>query len=97
MLTGQMIGNLGRDPEMKYFESGAAVAKCSIAVETGYDRDSRQKITEWVKLEFWGKQAETIANYCRKGSKIMVAGELSIERWNSLVGAGESSDGMPFA
>lgn len=74
-----LIGRLGRDPEMKYFESGSVVAKATLAVDKGRKNDSEPY---WFATETWGKTAETVANYVRKGSLIGVSGQLKFDHWN---------------
>lgn len=68
-------GNLGRDPEIRYFEDGKMVANFSIAVE------SRKGQTLWIAVKVWGKMAQVIADYVRKGSRLIVSGELQEETW----------------
>lgn len=69
-------GNVGRDPEIRYLENGNAIANFSIAVEGRKDSP-----TIWMPVKVWGKQASVIADYVRKGSKIIVSGELRQESW----------------
>jgi len=68
-------GNVGRDPELRYFDDGKTVANFSIAVE-----DYKGE-TMWVSVKVWGKPAQTIADYVRKGSQLIVSGELQQETW----------------
>lgn len=70
-----LIGNLGADPELRYFESGSVKAKLSIA------RRISAEVTDWVPVELWGKAAEIAANYTKKGSKIEIKGSLKQETW----------------
>ena len=72
-----LVGRAGRDPEVKYFESGTMVANLSLAVN-GRGRDAD---TEWFNLEIWGKQAQVAADYVRKGSLIGVYGSVKTEKW----------------
>lgn len=72
-----LVGRVGRDPEVKYFETGKVVAKFSLAV----NRRSGDKKTDWFDLELWDKTAETAANYVKKGSLIGIDAELKFERW----------------
>lgn len=65
-----LIGNLGRDPEMKYFESGKVKASFSIGVTR------TKELTDWFNIECWGKTAETAGEYLRKGSKTGVVGSI---------------------
>lgn len=69
-------GNVGRDPEARYFEDGKMVANFSIAVE-GRKKDE----TLWLTVKIWNKPAQTILDYVKKGSKIIVSGELQQETW----------------
>ena len=74
-----LIGNLGRDPEIRYSQQGTAVVKFSIATsETWTDRNTgnRQEKTEWHNIVVFGKQAETCEKYLSKGSKIFIEGKL---------------------
>lgn len=71
-----LIGNLGGDPDVKYFESGSVNAKFSLAV-----RKSKNDDPDWFNCVAWGKTAETIANYLRKGSKVAIDGSLGEESW----------------
>lgn len=75
----QIIGTLGRDPEMKYLPSGSAVISVSVATDESYnDKNSGQKVerTEWHRLTAFGKLAEIIAQYLKKGSKAYFEGKL---------------------
>lgn len=74
--TLAISGNVGRDPEVKYFESSKVKASFSVAVQ-GYSKDE----TNWVNIEAWGKTAEFVGNYVRKGSLVLVSGRLKEERW----------------
>jgi single-strand DNA-binding protein len=70
-------GRAGRDPEMKFFESGSAIAQFTIAVY-GWKRDSEPL---WLNLKIWGKLAQVAADYVKKGSQIAVSGQLENESW----------------
>lgn len=71
-----LIGNLGRDPEMRYTQNGKAVATFSMAV-TGGAKDT----TEWVQITAWEKTAELCAEYLAKGRRVYVEGRLHTETW----------------
>lgn len=71
-------GNVGRDPEMRYFESGNCLATFSLPIEGRRDGE-----TFWLNVKVWGKQATVIADYVKKGSRIIVNGELEFESWES--------------
>jgi single-strand DNA-binding protein len=68
-----LIGTLGRDPELRYANSGTAIANLTIAVNDGYG-DNRK--TYWFYVTCFGKTAESVEHYTRKGSKIAVSGKL---------------------
>ena len=71
-----LVGRIGADPDVKYFESGSVKAGLSLAT-----RRINSENPDWFSLEFWGKNAETVANYVRKGSLIGVKGSLKFETW----------------
>ena len=73
-----LTGNFGQDPEIRYFESGNTLAEFSLAVNS---RKGGEKITDWYNCKAWGKAAEVIADYCRKGSKVALTGQLKKETW----------------
>jgi single-strand DNA-binding protein len=72
------VGNLGRDPEMRYTPSGQAVTDFSVAVNDNYTSSSGEKVkrTIWIRVSTWGKQAETCNQYLKKGKKVLVEGRL---------------------
>ncbi|KGF72408.1 single-stranded DNA-binding protein [Neosynechococcus sphagnicola sy1] len=73
-----LVGRVGGDPDVKYFESGSVVCNLTLAV----NRQSRNnEQPDWFNLELWGKQAEVAANYVRKGSQIGISGALKFEHW----------------
>jgi len=74
----QLIGNLGKDPELKYTPSGVAVATFSIATsEQWKDQDgNQQEKTEWHNIVAWRKLAEIVGEYMKKGKKVYVEGKL---------------------
>lgn len=71
-----LIGNLGGDPDVKYFESGKVKVRFGLAV-----RNPRSEKPFWFDVEIWEKPAEVVANYCRKGYQIGITGQLKIENW----------------
>lgn len=70
-------GRAGRDPEVRYLESGSVVANLTLAVD-GWKRDAEPL---WLPLTIWGKTAQVAADYVRKGSQIAVSGQLQNESW----------------
>jgi len=73
-----LVGRAGRDPEMKYFESGSV--KCSLTLAVNR-RSKRTDEPDWFDLEIWGKTAEVAGNYVRKGSLIGVKGAVKFDHW----------------
>lgn len=85
-----LIGNLGQDPEVRYTPNGSAVCNLSLATtETWKDRDSgdRQEKTEWHRLVFFGRLAEIVGEYLRKGASIYAEGRLQTRKWQDQTGA----------
>ena len=83
-----LIGNLGRDPELRYTPQGDAVCDFSIAVNDR-KRDKAgewQDITTWFKVTFWRKQAENASKYLTKGRQVYVEGRLQMEEWTDRDG-----------
>ncbi|NIS79571.1 MAG: single-stranded DNA-binding protein [Anaerolineales bacterium] len=73
-----LVGNLGRDPEMRYTPSGQAVCNLNIATNRTWSRDGeQQKETAWFRVTVWGRQAETVHQYLRKGRTVLVEGRLN--------------------
>lgn len=72
-----LVGRVGADPEVRYFDSGKVVCNFTLAVE----RPTRDDQPDWFRLELWNKTAEIAANYVRKGSLIGVTGYLKIDVW----------------
>jgi single-strand DNA-binding protein len=83
-----IIGNLGRDPEMRYTPSGQAVTQFTVATNRNY-RDQQgewQKETEWFRVVVWGQQAERAAENLRKGNKVYVEGRIQTRQWEDQSG-----------
>ncbi len=78
-----LIGNLGRDPEMRATKSGVAVANLSLATNRRWkDRDGeRQEQTEWHNVVCFGRQAEVAGQYLRKGRQVYVEGRIQTRSW----------------
>jgi single-strand DNA-binding protein len=73
-----LVGRVGGDPDVKYFESGTVLCKLTLAVNR-ISKNSDQP--DWFNLEIWGKTAQIAADYVRKGAQIGVTGSLKFERW----------------
>jgi single-strand DNA-binding protein len=74
-----IVGNLGRDPEMRYTPAGQAVTNFSVATSRQYTGSDGNQVKEtiWFRVSAWGKQAETCNQYLKKGSKVLVEGRLT--------------------
>lgn len=83
-----IIGNLGRDPEMRYTPSGQAVTQFTVAVNRNFKgQDGEwQEETEWFRVVAWGPTGERAAEYLRKGNKVYVEGRLQTRQWEGQDG-----------
>ena len=83
-----LVGNLGRDAELRYTPGGAAVATLNLATtEVWNDKGGqRQEKTEWHRVILWGKQAESLQEYLTKGKQIYVEGRLQTRQWDDKDG-----------
>jgi single-strand DNA-binding protein len=83
-----LVGNLGRDPELRYTPQGTPV--CSFTVATNEKRKDKageaQDHTTWFRVTLWGRQAETASQYLTKGRPIYVEGRLRLEEWSDRDG-----------
>ena len=76
-----IVGNVGRDPEMRYTPSGQAVTSFSVATNRQYTNNNAETIKEtiWFRVSAWGKTGETCNQYLKKGSKVLVEGRLTAD------------------
>lgn len=83
-----LVGHLGRDPELRYTPSGAAVANFTLATNEAWTDKSgeKQERTEWHRIVVWGKQAEIAGEYLTKGKQVFVEGSLQTREWNDRDG-----------
>jgi single-strand DNA-binding protein len=88
-----LVGNLGRDAELRYTPGGAAVSKFSLATtEVWNDKQGqRQERTEWHNIDLWGKQAESLNEYLRKGKQVYIEGRLQTDEYTDKEGAKRKS------
>jgi single-strand DNA-binding protein len=72
---------LGRDPEMRYLPSGQAVTNINVATNRVYTDSNGQRVTEtiWFRVSVWGARGETVNQYLKKGSKVLVEGRLNAD------------------
>ena len=75
--TINLVGRAGREPDVRYFQSGSTVANFTLAV----NRISRGDEPDWFNLEIWGKQAQIAADYVKKGSLVGITGSFKIDSW----------------
>src|SRR6186997_447322 len=83
-----LVGNLGRDCELRYTPGGAAVATLNMATTEVWNDKSgqRQEKTEWHRVVLWGKSAESLSEYLTKGKQIYVEGRLQTRQWDDKDG-----------
>lgn len=84
-----ILGNVGRDPEVKYAASGSAIVNVSVATSRKWKSQDGEKHeeTEWHRITFFGKSAEIIGEYVRKGNRLFVTGYLKTRKWQDKDGA----------
>lgn len=81
-----MIGRLTKDPELRYTQSGKAVATLRLAVDRGTTNPQGEKETDFIDVVVWERQAETVANYLQKGRLVAVQGRLQIRQYETQEG-----------
>jgi len=79
-----LVGCLGRDPELKYFDSGSVVGNFSIAVNR--PKKDGESVADWFDCKAWGKTAEFLGNYIKKGYRVSIVGRLEQEKWEGKDG-----------
>ena len=84
-----LIGRLGKDPELRYTQSGQAVANFNMATDESYRGQDGNMVerTEWHRVVVWGRQAETACNYLHKGSLVYLEGSLQTRKWQAQDGS----------
>ena len=94
-----IVGNLGRDPEMRYTPNGSAVTSLNVASNRAYTDGSGQRVKEttWFRVSVWGKQAENVNNYLQKGSMVLIEGELRPDKETGNPRVFTRNDGTPGA
>mgnify|MGYP001604000504 CR=1 FL=1 len=94
-----VVGNLGRDPEMRYTPSGQAVTNLNVATNRQYTGQDGQPVKEtiWFKVSVWGKSAEACNQYLSKGSKVLVEGRLNADKQTGGPRVWNRQDGTPGA
>jgi single-strand DNA-binding protein len=94
-----IVGNLGREPEMRYTPSGQAVTSFSVASSRQYTSNNGQQVKEtiWFRISAWGKLAETCNTYLHKGSRVLVEGRLTPDQATGGPRVWNRQDGTPSA
>lgn len=83
-----LIGNLGSDPEVRYLETGSAVAKFSIATTEAYNNKNGERVehTEWHRIELWEGLAKVAEKYLKKGNQVYIEGRIRTDSWTDKEG-----------
>ena len=83
-----LIGNIGKDPDIRHMPNGDAVANIGLATTESWKDKSgeKQEKTEWHKVAFFGKLAEIVGEYCKKGSAIYIEGRIQTRKWQDKEG-----------
>ena len=94
-----LVGNLGKDPEMRYTPSGKPVTSFSVATSHQYTNNNGETVKEtvWFRVTTWGKQAEVCNQYLKKGSKVLVEGRLTSDPATGGPRVWSGQDGAPRA
>lgn len=79
-----IVGRAGKDPEIKYFESGSVKANFTLAVNRFAGKDNRE--TDWFNIDTWGRTAEVVGEYLKKGREVAVSGRLAVRYYNDDAG-----------
>lgn len=84
-----IIGNLGKDPELRYTSSGTAVARFSVATSESWNNkqtNTKEERTEWHNIVVWGKMAELCGEYLKKGRSVFIEGRIQTRSWDDKEG-----------
>jgi single-strand DNA-binding protein len=94
-----IVGNLGRDPEMRYTPSGQPVTNFSVAINRQYTNGNGQPVKDviWFRVSAWGKQAEVCSQFLKKGAKVLVEGRLEYDAQTGGPKIWEGQDGSAHA
>jgi single-strand DNA-binding protein len=82
--NASLVGRLGQDPEIRYFDSGSVKARFSLAVDRLGSKENKQ--TDWFTIEAWGKLAEFAGEWLKKGTMVSVQGDIEINSWQDQTG-----------
>jgi len=85
MNSAVIVGRVGQDPEVKYFESGKVKTNFSIAVNR-WDPKTKSEVADWFSVDVWDKQAEFAGEYVKKGRLVAVDGRIAVSKWSDATG-----------
>lgn len=85
MNSAVIVGRVGQDPEVKYFESGKVKTNFSLAVNR-WDAKTKSEVADWFSVDVWDKQAEFAGEYVKKGRLVAVDGRIAINKWTDATG-----------
>ena len=86
MNTAVIVGRVGKDPDIKYFESGKIKTSFSVAVNR-WDSKTKSEVTDWFNIDVWDKQAEFAGEYVKKGRLVAVEGRIQINTYTDATGS----------
>lgn len=86
MNTAVIVGRVGKDPDIKYFESGKIKTSFSVAVNR-WDSKTKSEVTDWFNIDVWDKQAEFAGEYVKKGRLVAVDGRIQINTYTDATGS----------
>ncbi|MEC7646236.1 MAG: single-stranded DNA-binding protein [Bacteroidota bacterium] len=83
-----LVGNLGKDPEVKYLDNGVAVANFSLATTESYKNKQGERVnqTEWHNIVLWRGLAEVVEKYLKKGASVYIEGKIKTRKWEDKEG-----------
>lgn len=88
MNTATVVGRVGRDAEIRYFESGKVKATFSLAVNR-WDSKTKSEVTDWFNIDVWDKLAEFAGEYIKKGMQVVVDGRIGQNKWTDKATGGD--------
>ena len=88
MNTVVIVGRVGRDAEIRYFESGKVKANFSVAVNR-WDTKTKAEVTDWYNIDVWDKQAEFAGEYVKKGIQVAIDGRIQQDKWTDKATGGD--------
>lgn len=96
MNTVVFVGRVGRDAEIRYFESGKVKANFSIAVNR-WDPKSKSEVADWFNIDVWDKQAEFAGEYVKKGMQVVIDGRIAQNKWTDKATGDEKESFLVIA